>query len=275
MDALTALEVKIRPDRERPEVSRFLHIFHQLQNALQEIDHAYLMRGSRPVWRFGLFDTDSQGVIVVRITASGIAAGRPRQDLLFPVRALVDGVEQLREAPRVPNYYFEQTVNRIADVGQPRQGVQAVSVALVNGKPGSHVALSEPVRDNARKAVQPKTHAYGSVRGTLDLMNARAARRRHVIEVGITEARTRHIIKGIVSEEMAEEVQGLWRSRVMVGGVITRNEQGQALRIDVREIEALPPAGAPLPAPEKLLGADPDWIGGRDVDEFLAEARRG
>lgn len=275
MDALTALEVKIRPGHERPEVSRFLRIFHQLQGALQEIDRVYLMRGSRPTWRFGHFDTDREGSIVVRITASGPPAKRPSRDLLFPVHALVRGVEQLQEAPRVPNYYLERTVNRIADVGQPRQGVQAVSVATVNGKAGHHVPLSEPVRSNAYRAVQPKTRSYGSVRGTLDLMNARTAKRRHAIEVGITDSRTHHIVKGLIPEDMAGQLQKLWRSRVMVGGVITRNEQGQALRVDVREIEELPAAGAPLPSPEVLLGADLDWLNGQDVDDFLAEARRG
>jgi hypothetical protein len=274
MDALTALEVKIRPGQERPEVSRFLSVFQQLQGALREIDRAYLLRGSRPTWRFSRFDMDRRGTFVARIVPSGQTQKRPAHDLLVPVQALVDGVAELNDRAEVPRLYWDKTVSRIAQAGAPGRGVQEVSVATVNGKAGPHFPMSEPVRRNAERAVQGRMVSLGSVTGFLEAINARPVKRKGLFEIGILDPSTRHMVRGLIPEIMEHRLRDLWRERILAGGQVTRNDQGQALQIVVDELEFMPPDNRNRPRTDELLGIAPDWIGGQNVDEFLAEARR-
>ncbi|RCG32227.1 hypothetical protein DQ384_06915 [Sphaerisporangium album] len=115
--------------------------------------------------------------------------------------------------------------------------------------------------------------SLGSIAGWLDEMNARRVAK-GVLRVGLYDPLTRRAVTGVLAPDMEAVMQRFWRQRVLARGLITRNKRGQIVRIRIDHIEPLPQDDDRRAAVSELLGADPDWLGGQDVDEYLREARR-
>ncbi|MEU8804776.1 hypothetical protein [Spirillospora sp. NPDC048819] len=268
----TALEVRIRPTDGHIELRRLTTTLDQLRLALTDIDRAYIVRASRPKWvvaRLGYQKYD----LVVRVTATGTSK-RPAQSMLASVDALVSGVESLKEEPVVPDYYSERTVERLLDISEPGHGIDNLSLATVNGDTGELVPVSDPVRQNARRAVVGTHETLGSVSGWLDSMNARRLGR-HGLRVGLYDPLRKRAVTGEISADMADEAHDkFWRRRVLASGRILRNERGQAVRIKIDNLELLPEDDLRRASVNDVLGADDDWLGGQAVDDYIREARR-
>lgn len=265
------LEVMIRSSADRVELARLTTTLSQVRLALSEIDHVYLMRGSRPTWVVdGL--QDHPGRLVVRVIPT---RGRRRdpESLLAPVEALVSGVESLDSIPEVPHYYTDATVERLVKIGEPGHGVREVSLATVNGGPSRYYPVSEQVRLNARRAVRGTTVSMGSVAGWLDTLSTRRVGK-GLIGVGLYDKLTRRAVTGSLPLAMEGEVHRLWGHRVLALGRVTRNDRGQAVRISIERLDQLPETDDDRTPVRDLLGVDPEWIGGQDVDEHVREARR-
>ncbi|MDA8369797.1 MAG: hypothetical protein M0026_07980 [Nocardiopsaceae bacterium] len=277
MNTTTALEIRIVPDAEMAEFQRVQQVFTDLRSALDEIDRVYLpVRSPRPVWRL-LSLNSGDGEFRVRLTATGTKR-RPAADLLRPVKALVDGVAHLHDVPEVPRFYMANTVARIAHAGRVGRGVREVSVAEVNGRVGPHVAISRPVVTNARQAVQERQQSYGSVSGILETLSSGRERRQGKggsIHVGIFDPDARSAVRGEVPPDLEVQLRDLWAHRVLAGGVVTRNQRGQVISIRVDRLEQMPEDDSARASVAELLGADPDWLGGQRVDDYIREIRRG
>jgi hypothetical protein len=94
-----------------------------------------------------------------------------------------------------------------------------------------------------------------------------------LLVVGIYNPLTRRAVTGHLPAEMEDEAHDkYWRKRVLAQGQITRNKRGQIVRIKIERLEFL--HDQERAAADELLGIDPNWIAGRDVDEYIEEARR-
>lgn len=270
--AVGALDVRIsRPRNERVELTRLTSTLNEVRHALSEIDRVYVVRrASRPTWLVESI-ADRPDALTIRLTAPG-KGSRDIGSMLAPAEALVSGVDSLQRLPEVPLYYTESTVERVLKIGEPGQGVTEVSLATVNGT-ADYVPLSEPVRDHAREAVSAAETSLGSVAGVLDQMSARRFGT-GVLAVSLFDPLTHRAVAGYMPAEMEPEVRELWRRRVLARGRITRNKRGQAVRIRIEAFELLPEDDSYRASVNELLGADPDWLGGQDVHEYVREARR-
>ncbi|MEU9884851.1 hypothetical protein [Sphaerisporangium sp. NPDC051011] len=267
-----ALEVRLREGAERIGVTRLTETLTQVKVALEEIDRVYLYsRTPRPEWVVQQLAQQGHDLLV-RLTARE-SRGREWPSLVAPLNALVAGVETLQREPELPQYYTESTLERLLKIGEPGAGVQEVSLATVNGTVGHHFPISEPVRQNARQAVAGAYDSLGSVAGWLDEMNARRVAK-GVLRVGLYDPLTRRAVTGVLAPDMEAAMQRFWRQRVLARGLITRNKRGQIVRIRIDHIEPLPQDDDKRAAVSELLGADPDWLGGQDVDAYLHEERR-
>jgi hypothetical protein len=269
--AVAALDVKIHSSQnERVELARLTKTLTEVRLALDEIDRIYVLRGGRPRWVVSSVN-DASDSLLIRLTAAA-RRGRDIGSMLAPAEALVSGVDTLQRVAEVPQYYTESTVERVLKIAEPGQGVKEVSLATVNGKV-DYVPLSDPVREHAREAVRPAEVSLGSVAGWLDQMNARRVGK-GVLVVSLFDPLTHRAVAGYMPAAMEPEVHGLWRRRVLAKGRVTRNQRGQAVRINIEGFELLPEDDRARAPVDELLGADPDWTGGRDVDEYVREARR-
>ena len=268
----SALDVRIRSNAERVELARLTRTLNEVRLALAEIDRVYVIRGGRPKWVVSSL-RDYPDSLLIRLTASATRS-RDTSSLLAPAEALVSGVDSLQQVPEVPQYYTESTVERLLKIGEPGQGVKEVSLATVNGKVDhDYVPVSEPVRQHAREAVRGAETSLGSVAGWLDQMNARRVGK-GILVVSLFDSLTRRAVTGHIPAAMEPQVHLLWRHRVLARGRVTRNERGQAVRISIEDFEQLAEDDSARAPVDELLGIDPDWTGGQDVDQYVREARR-
>ncbi|WP_242892384.1 hypothetical protein [Actinomadura litoris] len=269
----TALEMHVRQGAEQVELQRLTVALDNLRLALSEIDRSLIDRGSRPRWVITELSQHDQ-IMQVKVTAAPTPR-RSSASLLEPVDALVSGVAHLQREPELPEYYTKRTVERLLKIGEPGRGIQEVSLATVNGKVGRHIPVSEPVLRHARSAITGKQRSLGSVAGYLDTMSARHIKGKGLLRVSLFDPLTRRSVIGELPADKAAEVHDhFWRTRVLARGQVTRNDRGQTISISIEHLEQLPgepDQRAPL---EEILGADPDWLGGQNVDEYLREARR-
>jgi hypothetical protein len=116
--------------------------------------------------------------------------------------------------------------------------------------------------------------AWGSVSGVLDIVNVRGK----TLGVSVCDPSTGRAVSGTVGAGQDPEVRRAARaalgSRVLVGGWIHRNGKGRPVRVEVERIEVLGPAeGAPKLEWGELLGAAPELLEGRTVEQYLGRAR--
>ncbi len=269
-----ALEVRVRQAAERVDMERLTRSLNALVAALRELDRASAA-GELPniVWVPRDLTYDEPFFSVQLAARTGTAHPDP-DSLLRPIDALLDGVQALAEAPELPAFYSGRTVGRLLTLAAPGRGLQSVSLAAVNGVVGRYYDLTPELLDNARRAVHPRDVAFGSVTGTLDLLNAKATKATSPVRVSVSDAQTRRSVSGTAGRGLIDQMRDAWGHRVALLGRVTRNDRGQAVRIDANSIERLPEDSSGRPSTASLLGASPDWLGGRDVDDYIREARR-
>jgi hypothetical protein len=271
---LNGLEVRIRQGEERADVERFTRTLNRLVATLRVIDGTYTASAVRPKWVVAGLNSEGHD-LVARVTARpDQRAKRSVQDMLVPVSALVQGVGLLAQGPKVPPLFVERAVTHLLEASQPVDGVQEVSLATFNGSVGLRAAVTEAVRKNAADAVQPGYVTWGSVSGVLDIVNLRSKK---ALKISVYDPATGRAVSGVIPMDRDQEVYKTARealgSRVVVGGRIHRNRLGQSIRVEVERIEALGPVEAPQLNWGELLGAAPELLEGRSVDEYIGRVR--
>jgi hypothetical protein len=266
----TGLEVRLREGRERAEVNRFTATLNEIVRSLREIDRVYLLQATRATWVLADLAHDADD-LVVRLEARLVPTTRELDDMLVPVRALVDGARMLQQEPAVPRLFSPATVSRLARLATPREGIQSVALSAYNGHVEQAIELTDAIKVNADAAVRPFETAYGSVMGTLSGLRKTRGK---TLRITVREPINRQAIDGMVPETMAEELRDAWLHRVLLGGEIRRNSRGQAIRIEVDRVERLPEGDSGRPSPEDVLGVATSWLGEFTAEDLIAEVRR-
>lgn len=268
--ALSGLEVTVHQGRERAEVKQFTRTLDEIVRSLREIDEVYLARGTRATWVVASLEQTPQR-LTVRLEARAVAKKRNLDDLLVPAEAFVAGAELLQQQAEVPRLFRPKTVARVGELSVPMHGIQAVSLATYNGTRGREVELSDLVRDNASRAVAAFSISYGSVTGRV--FGVRELPRKKRVRLSIREERSQAAIEAEMTEQLAETARESWRHRFTLGGKIKRNARGQAIRIDVDRLEAMPEDDRGRPSTDSVLGAGSAWFANETVDEAIARMR--
>lgn len=270
MATVSALEVRIEQGVRQPEVGRFTATLTKLARALHEIDRAALVeRVERPQWVVNDL-AHKDRFFTVRLTAAA-SRTRDHQSLMMPVTALVEGVHVLRESTELPDYYSESTINRLVDVALPRDGIERVSLAPVNGRTGPYEDLDEIVVQHARAAVKQAERSIGSITGTMDVIK----KVRNGVRATVYDPVKHRAVTCTAPVNMEGLLREAWAHRVTVRGQIVRNSSGQPLRIAIRNLEILPQDDSQRPAAISLRGALPNLTGRLSTEDFIREVRRG
>lgn len=266
----TGLEVRLRQGREKAAVHRFTKTLDDVVLSLREIDRLYLHRGTRPEWVIESLEHQANDA-VIRLEPRASSRTRDLADMLRPVEALVDGITSLAERAEIPKLYSPETVERIQRIATAGNEFSQISMATYNGRVNSVAVLSPEVRENAASAVKGKDISHGSISGILDTVGATP--RRNILRVRLFDGQTERAVSGNAAPALSEALREHWNHRVLVGGLVTRNAQGQAIRIEIAQIERLPENDLGMPSPHELLGAAPDWLDGMTVDEYMRGIR--
>lgn len=266
----TGLEVRLREGREKAAVHRFTKTLDDVVLSLREIDRLYLHRGARPTWVIESLHHQANDA-VIRLEPRSSSRRRDLSDMLRPIDAFVEGINSLGERAEIPKLYSPETVERIKRIATSGNEFSRISMASYNGKINTTAVLSSTVRENAADAVKGKDTAHGSLSGVLDTVGATP--RRNILRVRLFDRQTQRAVSGNAAPALSEALREHWNHRVLVGGLVTRNAQGQAIRIEITEIERLPEDDSGMPSPHELLGIAPDWLDGITVDDYMRGIR--
>lgn len=206
-------------------------------------------------------------------TSSAVATlRRPDAPQLQTHLRLLEGIRQLHERQELPPYFSSDIAEGLVKIGkQARQpGVSGVSFQFP-GSPESgprteHV--SEAVVSNAQASVEGSERALGSVAGVLDVINLR--RGAHV--VSLYDDETRRAVRCTFSDSLFDTMKDALGHRVRALGEVTRNRQGQVLRVNIDRVELLPDAPG-APSVDELAGIAPWYTGDQSTDEYLRSVR--
>ena len=264
------VEVVLDGSRGEVEVSRYAQALTDTVWLLSSIDRLEVQESSARL-HWTVADLSANGVLRARLTPRTIPEKRSLGSASVPPTALVDGLLSLAERAEIPDLFTEESVKRVDRLGQPSRGVRGVTLASVNaeGYAGEAVRISDLVRSNAKAAIASRETSVGSVSGIIDVLNAR---RRGPMRGSIYNPRTRHAVTCLVPAERADTFVEAFGHRVLVGGVLHRNELGQVISVDVDEVQVMP-EGFRTPTVDELLGVDPAWTGELSTSDYLARLR--
>ena len=270
----SAVEVRLFQSDQMITVGRLGQTISKLAQSLREIDRLLSvkeMKLPRVQWivkNLGLNGND----IFLQVTARDGIKLRSEESLFEPIRLFMNGIESLADAPELPEYYSEQTIDHIIELSKKSGGVEKTSLAMVNGHVGKQFALDGKLLENAKKAARGTYEALGSVSGKLDILDGRHASKGY-LKLSIFDDSTNRGVTARFKATRSEEVRNYWNTRVLLIGKIKKNEFGQAVEIDVDEIEKMPDETLPKTNFSDLLGVAPDWANGLDPVEYIRGLR--
>lgn len=127
--------------------------------------------------------------------------------------------------------------------------------------------VSPKSAEHVQRLLVPKSKAIGSVIGVLEVVSLHRGYR-----YSVYDEVTHRAVRCEFSEDELEKVKAALGQRVMVSGILHRNEKGQPLRVDQPRLSVLPRRGD-LPTTEQLVGIDPDFTGTLTTDEYVRQLR--
>lgn len=267
---VTAVEVRLEAADGVP-ARAYTTVVQQVTFALEEIDKiTHPTPATRPYWSVTSTNWSASNGPLIVLTPDVDPRRRSTEEISRPARTLVDGVLVLKDVPEIPEGFSESVIERITtmrkQVDSHDRGLHAVTLTSINGTRSTPAEVSEIVGRNARAAVTGTSLAYGSLTGVLDVISVRRRKWR----IGLLPDHGPAVMCN-VDKLPGELVVGSFDKKVVVAGLLRRNSQGQAVRLDADHLELLPQRSAVRAA--DLVGAIPDLGGGLSVSDYLARQR--
>ncbi|WP_157240671.1 hypothetical protein [Catenuloplanes japonicus] len=262
------MEVSIDGPRRAVGVRAYTRLLDQVLLSLEEVDRVALPgRVARLEW--AVEDLSFKGGLKAVIAPRKVPRLRPFGTVSTPALSLVSGIKNLHATPEIPQFFSPGIVERVEQIGRPvgDNGIERVEI-----RPLSHGSVSAVVDfetvSNARQAINVSRRSWGSIQGQLDVIkaNTRSGPRAQVLIEG-----TRRAITVRASADQANTLRDAWGKRVLVGGELHRNVLGQAVRLDMTELQVLPERSAT--STFDILGISPNWTGDLSTEEFMRQVR--
>ncbi|MET9826577.1 hypothetical protein ABZ038_34155 [Streptomyces sp. NPDC006349] len=265
----SALEVRIAPTSSRLDLKTYTQILGEVRLSLEEVDRTALPVRS-PRLRWAIQDMQMERDVRILLVPATVPAKRSPQSIAAPLDGFVNGVELLAESPKIPPFFSERTVARVGHIGKHigPGGIEQVAVTSLSGD--HHTAVvDEDTVSNATQAVLPVKSAFSSVTGTLDVLShSRGSSPRALIR----DPRTRHAVRVVAHSDHSEILRNAWGRRVIASGVLQRNTEGQAVSLQMTDLEVLPDRRGPMD-PAEILGINPRITGDLSTAEYLKQVR--
>lgn len=129
------------------------------------------------------------------------------------------------------------------------------------------VVINETTLANIQKLTGPRTQSVGSVLGSLETISVHKSN-----EIRIWDDNTGRPVRCRYPRALEETVLASLRARVIVSGVVSYNESGQAISVTAQEIQRYP-TDDELPDIDDVIGCVDDLTQGRPLAEHLSGLR--
>lgn len=264
-----SLEVLIRTNT-RLTLVNYTQILSEIRLALDEVDRIALP-GRTPRLHWAVQETSGTSDIRIVLIPQRIPARRELQSLTAASSGLVLGIGELQAEPAIPEFFSARTVERIQHVGAhiERGEIAEVQVSSTNGKRSS-ASLDSSVVAHARRAVEPSRRAWSSIVGRLEVLIGRGSRDPRAV---ILQEGTRSAVVVRARVDQKGLLRNAWEHRVVAAGELTRNSVGQAIKLDLHDLEVLLPPTHDRVSAWDLVGSMPEATGSMTTVEYLERIR--
>lgn len=259
----STLDVRVEGQPGAIPARAFLDVLRTALDLLDQLERAEHAYGKLPGrWLIGELRNESATAVLRRPDAPGLQT---------PLR-LVDGIGQLRQAEGLPAYFSPAIAEGLVRIGRQvrQEGVSGVSFRSPeeDGHAARTEQVSESVIAHALASVEGVEHAVGSVSGILDVINLR----RGAHQVSLYDDATRRAVRCRFPDDLFEVMRDALGRRVRALGEVTRNRQGQILRVAIQQIELLPEVPA-APSVDELVGIADWYTGNQSTEDYLRSVR--
>lgn len=264
---MTALRLHVEGEHNDVGLDAFVDVLKRAQLILRELDSAISGNPKGKLsWKIVDLGINSADAV--------IEAAPPEDDERLPLLVgtnFVGGIETIEKGDTMPPYFSELAVKRVGEISRKvgRNGVTGFEAELQNGQADSiaprRAELTSRAVGSIAHLLAPKYSAHGSVMGTLGQINVQRR-----LTFNVYDALTKRAVKCKFKDEQFEPVRDALRCRVIVSGIVERNESGEPLRIDDPELTVLPDETVRT---SEIQGLVPDMTNGLPAAEYMRQLR--
>jgi hypothetical protein len=251
-------------------LSSYTAILEEVRLALTEVDR-HRLPGRAPRLDWAIRDMQGSRNLRIVLTPNRIPPRRLPETVPWSSQGLVAGIAELEKRPAIPEWFSEQTVQRVQRVGaqMERGQLDSVEIASLNGQRHESIIDSNTI-EKAQRAVAPATDTWGSVTGRLEELVARKGKHPRAV-VYLTSSRRAVVVRA--SNDQIGQLREAWGREVIAAGQLIRNSVGQPVRLELTELQYVERSGTV--SAWHLLGSAPDITGDLSTSAYLDMLRDG
>ncbi len=248
---MTKLTLKVEGERGQVLLQDVLGRFKSSLAILRELDSALSGR-PRGALDWYVEDLSANGKLVAEIFSTP-KTGKYEDIGPEVTHQFIRGLGVVEQEPGVPPFFSESAVANVERLaaGLGKRGAMGFGA---QSTPQESVRITHQAALNAGQAIKPRFKAIGSIAGTLEAISLHNRDRFNVYEA-VTGTAVRCYFE---RDKYLEIVRNALGHRVRAYGVIARNARGDALRLDMRDLEILP-EDSKLPTIRDIFGIAPDF----------------
>jgi hypothetical protein len=184
-----------------------------------------------------------------------------------------DGIRYLKQEGRTPPYFSADNIAVLQQILRDfsKNGAHGVGYSLDDGRLTAE--LSTENEPDIAKLIGVAYKAIGSIEGKIEVVSLRRRSKRF----SITQSRTQRAIRCNLTVELEDDVIRAMheRRRVIVTGVISYNEKGEPVAVQVKQPIRFLKAERELPSIEDLRGSDKNLTGAMTSEEYFRSLGNG
>lgn len=265
----SGVRIEIGTGHHKIEAQTFAFLLSQIVTSLRDVDRNAFPR-KIPQLNWAIDDLSINGSIKAIIVPSSVSRNRPIGTLEVPANGLIEGIRRLEDTAEIPPLFSYSTVTRVQHIGSRLERETLPPIRISVAESDIVAVVNSDTAQNARRAVQPTSRSFGSITGRLDVLSARSSRG---LRAQILDERTRRAVVVRAAEDQRMLLRDAWGNRVIAGGCLLRNRYGQAVSLELTELEVLQERSKV--SARDILGIAPRWTGDLTTQEFVRQARRG
>lgn len=259
---MTVLRLHVEGERGTILFKNLVETFSYSLAVLKELDSA-ISEEPRGALDWFVRDLSANGNLVAEIIAlpkSGKYEDKSKQVAL----RFVDGLGVIEREPGVPPFFSEGALSNVEKLANllGKGGAMGFGARQIGVRTQARITHRAAI--NAGQAIKPVFSAVGSVTGMLEAINLHGRPKFNVYEA-VTGSAVRCSFDRDKHLELIRRGLG---KRVRACGVIYRNARGDALRLDMQDLDILP-QDRELACVRDIYGIDPDFTGSQSSDEYV------
>jgi len=270
----TRLRLSVQGEPGEISLASLTRVLTESLRVLEELDGAISRTPKGSIeW---VVDSLSTGSLVAEIAARPLDVDRldlAGETASAVAARFVAGLREIQTEATVPPFFSESALRAVQRLSQTIRGngAQAFQADDVTG--GNSVTVTSETADAVRHTLRTGDESLGAIAGTLEMISIHRQP-----TVNIYESRTNKGVRSIVPkepkeryEQLIDQIREALGKRVLAAGRVTRNLNGEPIRLRLESLEVLKDTA--LPSTGEFVASDPNFTGELTTEEYLRRLR--